>query len=50
MIRYNGVYNPLRLRALEKHKFYHITLGLYGQGVQALPGLPPLQLVKNTKT
>jgi hypothetical protein len=42
-----GVQSIAALGLLEKHKFYHITLCLYGQEVQALSGLPPLQPVKN---
>ncbi|MDQ0783203.1 hypothetical protein [Chryseobacterium sp. W4I1] len=45
-----GVQSIAALGLLEKYNFYPITLGWYGQEVQALAGLPPLQPVKNDTT
>ncbi|PWN63291.1 hypothetical protein [Chryseobacterium oncorhynchi] len=42
-----GVQSIAALGLSEKHKFYHIIVGLYGQEAQPLPELPPLQPVKN---
>ncbi|HCM34042.1 hypothetical protein [Chryseobacterium sp.] len=45
-----GVQSIAAFGLSEKHKFYHIILGLYGQEVQPLPELPPLQSVKKSLT
>ncbi|WP_164463047.1 hypothetical protein [Chryseobacterium joostei] len=42
-----GVQSIAAFGLSEKHKFYHIILGLYGQEALPLPELPPLQPVKN---
>ncbi|MGE8431214.1 hypothetical protein [Chryseobacterium joostei] len=45
-----GVQSIAAFGLSEKHKFYHIILGLYGQEAQPLPELPPLQPVKKSLT